>query len=112
VLGFNGAPQPYVDALRQRGIVWEGIDATSQTAIDAGIRAVAEGREAREDTEAARTAVGLVRARGVDAVILGCTEIPLLLGDESNAQDLISPAAVLAAAAVRFAIAQAPVAVA
>jgi aspartate racemase len=112
VLGFNGAPQPYVDALRQRGIGWEGIDATSQAAVDAGIRAVAEGREAREDTEAARTAVGLVRARGVDAVILGCTEIPLLLGDESNAQDLISPAAVLAAAAVRFAIAKAPIAVA
>ena len=112
MLGFNGAPPPYVGALRQRGIGWEGIDATSQTAVDAGIRAVAEGRETREDAYAARTAVGLVRARGVDAVILGCTEIPLLLGDESDAQDLVSPAAVLAAAAVRFAIAKAPIAVA
>jgi aspartate/glutamate racemase len=34
VLGFNGAAPPYVDALRRRGIGWEGIDATSQAAVD------------------------------------------------------------------------------
>jgi aspartate racemase len=45
-----------------------------------------------------------LRALSVDAVVLGCTEIPLLLGDESEAPDLINPAALLADAAVRFAI--------
>jgi aspartate/glutamate racemase len=63
-----------------------------------------EGREAKEHTEAVREAVDELRARGVDAVVLGCTEIPLLLGDESDAPDLINPVALLAEAAVRFAI--------
>ena len=63
-----------------------------------------EGRDGKEEIEAARDAVGALRARPVEAVDLGCTEIPLLLRDESDAPDLINPAALLAEAAVRFAI--------
>jgi len=62
------------------------------------------GRDGKEETEAARAAVGVLRARPVEAIVLGCTEIPLLLHDESDAADLISPVALLADAAVRFAI--------
>jgi aspartate/glutamate racemase len=40
----------------------------------------------------------------VDGVVLGCTEIPLLLGEDAEAEDLVSPAALLAEAAVRMAI--------
>jgi aspartate/glutamate racemase len=36
--------------------------------------------------------------------VLGCTEIPLLLRDEAEAKDLVSPLALLAEAAVRHAI--------
>jgi aspartate racemase len=104
VLGANGVPPPYIEALSARGIAYEGVDATLQARLDAGIRAVMEGAEGKEHTEAAREAVGILRARGVDAVLLGCTEIPLVLRDESDAPDLISPAALLAEAAVRFAI--------
>ena len=104
LLGANGVPPPYVDALRQRDIACERIDATLQAGVDAGIRAIMEGAEGKEHTDAARTAVDELRGRSVDAVILGCTEIPLLLRDESEAADLISPAALLAEAAVRFAI--------
>jgi aspartate/glutamate racemase len=39
----------------------------------------------------------------VDGVILGCTEIPLLLGAEAKAIDLINPAQLLAETAVRVA---------
>jgi aspartate/glutamate racemase len=63
-----------------------------------------EGREAKDEREAARDAVRTLRARTVDAIVLGCTEIPLLLGDEAEGSDLISPAVLLADAAVRFAI--------
>ena len=104
VLGANGAPPPYLDALRQRDIACERIDAALQLRLDAGIRAVMEGADGKEDTEAARAAVGDLRTRSVEAVVLGCTEIPLLLRDESDAVDLISPVALLAEAAVRFAI--------
>jgi aspartate/glutamate racemase len=48
--------------------------------------------------------LGGMSARPVEAIVLGCTEIPLLLHDESDAADLISPGALLADAAVRFAI--------
>src|SRR5438046_1196319 len=44
VLGAHGAPPPYVDALRQRDIEYEGIDAPLQLRLDAGIRSVMEGR--------------------------------------------------------------------
>jgi aspartate racemase len=104
VLGARGAPRPYVDALRERGIACELIDATLQERLDAGIRAVMEGREGKDEREAAREAVATLRARAVDAVVLGCTEIPLLLADEGEASDLINPAALLAEAAVRYAI--------
>jgi aspartate racemase len=104
VLGARGAPPPYVDGLHQRGIACERIDATLQLRLDAGIQAVMEGRDGKDESDAARAAVGALRARSVDAVVLGCTEIPLLLRDEGDAPDLISPAALLAEAAVRFAI--------
>ena len=108
LLGARGVPAPYVDGLDARRIACERIDADLQRPLDAGIRAVMEGREGKDEREAALTAVDELRARHVDAIILGCTEIPLLLGDETDAPDLISPAALLAEAAVRFAIAGAP----
>jgi aspartate racemase len=104
VLGAFGAPPTYVDALRQRNVECEQIDAALQSRLDAGIQAVMEGADDKQETEAARAAVGVLRARDVQAVVLGCTEIPLLLRDESDAADLINPAALLAEAAVRFAI--------
>ena len=105
LLGARGVPQPYLDALRERAVAVERIDAALQRRLDAGIQAIMEGREGKEDAEAARAAVADLRTRSVDAVILGCTEIPLLLGDETDAPDLIHPAALLADAAVRLAIA-------
>ena len=104
VLGFGGASPLYLEPLRQRGIRCETIDATAQARLDAAIQAVMEGRDDKSDVEAARDAVGMLRARGVQSVVLGCTEIPLLLGDEGEAADLINPAALLAEAAVRFAM--------
>ena len=104
VMGFTGAPRPYLEALGQRGIRCEGIDREAQAPIDAGIRAVAEGRETGAHARAARSGVEILRTVPVDGVVLGCTEIPLLLGEDAEAKDLVSPAALLAEAAVRMAI--------
>ncbi|MEO6457976.1 MAG: hypothetical protein ABIO92_06845 [Chloroflexia bacterium] len=46
-----------------------------------------------------------LRGQGADGIILGCTEIPLLLRERGVAPDLINPAELLAEAAVRHAIA-------
>jgi aspartate racemase len=104
VLGFGGAPAIYLDPLRARGIRCEVIDATLQASLDAAILRLMEGREGTAETRAARAAVDTVRARGVDGVVLGCTEIPLLLGEDAEGPDLVNPVARLAEAAVRLAV--------
>ena len=104
LLGFHAPPPFYRDPLVERGVACEVIDAATQLRIDAGVRAVMEGRDGKAELETMRDAVAALRARGVDAVVLGCTELPLMLGEESEAPDLVNPAALLAEAAVRYAI--------
>jgi aspartate racemase len=104
VLGFAGAPAVYVDPLVAKGVRCVAVDGKLQARLDGAIRAVMEGREGVADHEAALQAVDVVRGQRVDGVVLGCTEIPLLLGRKSEAGDLISPAALLAEAAVSRAL--------
>ena len=104
VLGFRSAPAVYTGPLGDRGIACVEIDRARQARLDAGIRAVMEGRNGKDETDAARSAVAALRAARVDGVVLGCTEIPLLLGEEAEAPDLVSPLSLLAESAVRFAV--------
>lgn len=46
-------------------------------------------------------AVAVLRSRGVDGIILGCTELPLLLEADLADADLLNPGALLAEASVR-----------
>jgi aspartate racemase len=85
----------YAQALEQRGLQWEGIDAALQTPLDAAIMAVMEGRDDAQAAEQARRAVKELRERRVDGIILGCTEIPLLLHADLDAPDLLNPTALL-----------------
>jgi len=73
--------------------------------LDDAILRLMEGRETAEHVNAAREALAFVRERGARTIVLGCTEIPLLLGEsESSADDLVNPAALLAREAVLRAI--------
>ena len=104
VLGFNGPPSVYVEPLRRRGVHCETIDAQLQAGVDGGIRAVMEGRDGAAESKAAIAAVEALRTRAVDGAVLGCTEIPLLMGEAGEVADLLNPAALLAEAAVRLAL--------
>lgn len=104
VLGFRSAPAVYTGPLGDRGIACVEIDGTRQARLDAAIRAVMAGRNGEDETDVARSAVTALRAARVDGVVLGCTEIPLLLGEEAEAPDLVSPLSLLAESAVRFAV--------
>jgi aspartate racemase len=104
VLGFGGAPAVYVDPLVARGARCTAVDEALQQRLDGAIRAVMEGRDGVAEQDTALSAVDLLRGRGVDGVVLGCTEIPLLLGQKSESGDLINPAALLAETAVRRAL--------
>jgi len=108
VLGFGGAPAVYVDPLTERRVRVAAIDTAHQGRLDGAIRAVMEGRDGVADHEVALAAVEAVRTAGVDGVLLGCTEIPLLLGAKGETGDLLNPAALLAEAAVRRALATSP----
>src|SRR5262245_58538150 len=103
VLGF-GDPVVYTRPLSQRGVVCETIDAATRAAVDAAIFRLAEGREDSETKAVASKALADVRAKGVDGVILGCTELPVLLGQLADAQNLIDPLELLAEAAVKAAM--------
>lgn len=106
VLGL-GVPAVYLEPLGKLGIACETlpVEAGGLTErLDSAIVSYMAGRTTAEDRALAGEAVATLRARGVEAIILGCTEIPLLLGDEAQAPDLINPLQLLAEAAVRFAM--------
>ena len=104
VLGFGGAPAVYVDPLADRGVRAVAVDGELQARLDDAIRTLMEGRDGAAEHEAALAAVDVLRGQGADGVVLGCTEIPLLLGRKGGGGDLINPAALLAEAAVDRAI--------
>jgi aspartate racemase len=104
VLGFNGAPQLYLSPLQERGIACVEIGRAAQEPLDAGIKAVMEGRNGPSEAGPARAALAALRTQGAEGIILGCTELPFLLGDEAEAGDLLNPAALLADITVRYAI--------
>ncbi len=106
VLAYT-TPLVYAQALEQRGLQWESIDTALQTPLDAAIMAVMEGQADAQATELARRTVLALRARAVDGIILGCTELPLLLEDDLDAPDLLNPTALLAEEAVRHAMTEA-----
>ncbi len=101
VLGFPDLNVPiYTKPLNHLGLAYEVIDPELQAGLVADITALMEGRATNNVAE---NAVMFLRQKNVDGIILGCTEIPLLLGDKANEPDLINPAALLAEAAVKFA---------
>lgn len=106
VLGL-GVPKVYLEPLDKMGIAYETLPVEAGGLIDrldSAIVAYMAGQTTAEDRALAVEAVETLRARGVEAIILGCTEIPLLLGANAQAPDLINPLQLLAEAAVRFAI--------
>ena len=104
VLGF-GEPLIYTRPLGELNIACETIDGELRAKLDAAILRVMEGRDDAEQSAVAREAVKSLRARGVDGIILGCTEIPLLLRDGADAPDLVNPLQLLAEATVKYALA-------
>jgi aspartate racemase len=102
VLGL-GDPVIYTRPLAQLGIACEIADTGAQAALDGAIFQVMEGRDDAASAAIARSAVADLRSRGVEGVILGCTEIPFLIGEAEDDASLINPMQLLAEAAVRVA---------
>jgi aspartate racemase len=106
VLGL-GEPVVYTTQLDRIGLPYETLSGEAgglRDRLDRAIVSYMAGQSGPESTSVALEAVDTLRARDVDGTILGCTEIPLLLGDLARAPDLVNPGQLLAEAAVRFAL--------
>jgi aspartate racemase len=90
VMEFMGG-RLYQHLLAGRGITIEYPLEEAQEPLNRAILALMEGRAGPAEQAAGETALNEVRGRGVDGVILGCTEVPLLLAFEQNAPDVINP---------------------
>ena len=102
-----GEPKVYMEPFDRLGLSYETLSGdlvALRTRLDSSIIAVMEGQEGPADEAAAMEAVHTLRDKGVDGIVLGCTEIPLLMGEAADAPDLINPTALLAEAAVRYAL--------
>jgi aspartate racemase len=99
-----GPPAVYAEPLGKLGIACEALDETRQAALDRAIFTVMEGRADDARKRASREALAELRGRGVDGVIMGCTEVPFLLEPTGAEPDLIDPLELLAEAAVEAAM--------
>lgn len=98
----------YHRALAARGLqaVTPGDD--GQARVTAAIAAVKAGRIDRETTELVRSTAQAVLDQGAQAVVLACTELPLVLQPGDVPAPLIDPTRVLAEAAVAVARGERP----
>lgn len=103
VLGY-GDPMFYTKLLAEMGVAFATIEGTSRARLDASIKQVMEGQNDLASQIAAKHAIAELRSKGTDCIILGCTEIPLLLEDDLHDADLINPMQLLAESAVKYAI--------
>jgi len=103
VLGM-GLPVVYTEPLGAMGIATETIEDKSREQLNGAILRVMEGRNDETTSAIARKAIASLRQSAVDGIILGCTEIPLLLQDAANESDLLNPLELLAEGAVRHAM--------
>lgn len=99
-----GLPTIYSDRFAPLGITAETLTSEQRRPLDQAIIGLLEGRETDDSPRHAHDAVATLRGRGVDGIILGCTEIPLLLGPAAVSPDLLNPAQLLAGAAVARAL--------
>jgi aspartate racemase len=78
--------------------------AVQSAAVMEAIYAVKHGEPLERPRHLIRQAAEHLRERGVEAVVAGCTEVPLILQDGDIAVPVIDPTWILARAAVRHAL--------
>lgn len=66
-----------------------------------GVYPLQEGASAKDVSAVAHEAVSYLRNQNVDGIILGCSELPILLGKGADDSDIINPSQLLAEAAVK-----------
>jgi len=96
----------YPEKLAEKGLGFERPDAAERDAIDRIIMEdLVNGVFRPEAVTVFQRVIGRLKAAGCDAVILGCTEIPLLINDDNSPLPTLDSTRLLARAALRRAVA-------
>lgn len=93
----------YQSGLDREGVAWTTIPDEMAVRLDESIGKVMENADPGSVRGPADEAVAYLLAQGCDVIILGCTEIPLLLGDLAPAQ-AVDPAEILLEATLGLAL--------
>lgn len=100
VIGM-GEPVVYTRPMKQMGIASETLDPETRETQNAAILKLMQGDDDDATLATTRRSVRTLRDRDIDGIILGCTELPLLLRDDDlKSTDLLDPLGLLAEAAV------------
>jgi aspartate racemase len=95
----------YPKALESRSLAWARPDAAEREKINRFIYdELVRGVCSPEATAYHQQVIARLQAEGCDAVILGCTEIPLIISDENSRLPTLDSTRLLARAALRRAI--------
>jgi aspartate racemase len=95
----------YQDALGQRGITVLVPDAEDRRYVDAVIYdELVAGQVRDESRRGFTTVISRLAERGAQGVILGCTEIPMLVNETDAGMRLFDTTAIHAEAALRYAV--------
>jgi aspartate racemase len=101
----------YADALRRRGFETLIPDAPARAMIDDAIfEELCRGVFKPATTESFVQTIGLLGSRGADCVILGCTEIPLIISESNSSLPVLDSTRLLAKYAVKEAVDDRPLA--
>lgn len=96
----------YPSRLGEHGLSWEVPDPGARERInDVIFDELVYGRFEEPARDYFRQVIAALAARGCDAVVLGCTEIPLLIGDDDSPLPTLDSTRLLARAALREATA-------
>jgi aspartate racemase len=101
-IGVTLREKLFQNALAIEGIVFVTLPAQLEKDLeDKAIYPLQEGAKHQDIGNEAAQAVEYLRNNKVDGIILGCTELPILLGDAANDPDIINPSQLLADEVIR-----------
>ena len=109
-LGLTGtrwlvASEVYPEKLAARGLAWVRPDEADRLECSRIImEELVNGRFTPEGVRTFQAVIGNLADAGCDAVVLGCTEIPLIISDENSALPTLDSTRLLARAALKRAV--------
>lgn len=109
-LGLTGtrwlvASEVYPEKLAARGLAWVRPDEADRLECSRIImEELVNGRFLPEGVRTFQAVIGRLKDAGCDAVVLGCTEIPLIISDANSPLPTLDSTRLLARAAIRRAI--------